>query len=549
MTNYGIANDKNNIVKVLSELNETIDCVCPNRYFEMEYDDYVGRTTLWFSLERYREYLNDYHLEFPKYFDTYEYLKAKVKEFDETLDCFSGYEKTIDKIYVNDSFDTICIDYTNDAIDIISENEDLDYYFVCDDCGNIFLKSEMSRTEDGCILCEDCYQNSTYICERCGRVFLNGDNFYEVETSNGTEHWCESCTDDHSFYCNGYGTHYSDYYFNSVEGDDGYTYSEDYAEEHFHYCTNCDTWITDDDNWDDNYDMCCECAENEDDEDDEDDDNYYGRVNSYHTRPPMKLYGKLPKNVKADFYHCGLELEIDSDERKKEKDHNELCKALNELVDSEHYELYYNHDGSLTNGFEIIIQPHTYEALVKMPWKEILQTIIDHGYKSHDTTTCGLHMHLSRTFFGNKVEKQNRCIAKLINFFDANYDEILKVSRRDRSRALDWAGKYFDDTRTDTMTDKRKIEEYGKISKNKSGGRYKAVNNTNYNTVEFRIMRGTLKYDSFMACINFLYRVAMNSKKIKYSEIANNFEWLKGIDKNTKAYLRERNAFLDIVGE
>jgi hypothetical protein len=186
-----------------------------------------------------------------------------------------------------------------------------------------------------------------------------------------------------------------------------------------------------------------------------------------------------------------------------------------------------------------------------MKWKEILQKCIDYGYKSHDTNTCGLHMHISRELLGSTKEKQDRAISKLQIFIDANWDEIIKVSRRKGNELSRWANKTKGTAiAKQDFLNKKVVNDYKEIAKNKNAtNRYHALNNTNYGTVEFRFMKGTLNYNSFMACIDFLYRIAINSKNIKYKDILNNKLWLKGISENTKAYLKQRNAFLDAISE
>ena len=430
-------------------------------------------------------------------------------------------------------------DSYNLSNDILEELYDLgltdEQYYLCEYCGDMVSESDIHKVQgDYYYVCDDCYENG-YTCDNCGDWFPDSDDMRRVNTYYGEEYWCDSCLDNDAFYCNGYDEYYKSNDYDCCEVN-GWTYSLGYAESHFYYCENCGEWYNEDD-YDFDEELCRDCA----------DSRYGDNVWNYHHRPAIKFYGKIPYNTLSNQYHIGIELEMKPNNYSRETEY-ELTNKIWELVDKTNYEIYFNRDGSIGQGFELIIQPHTWEAFKQMPWKEILQLCKDYGYTSHDNGDCGLHMHISRKFFGKDVKTQDRAIEKLLNFYDCNYNEIVKVSRRN-SEGLHWCRKYFNTLKQD-MAKKTTIAEYKKITKDKyAWGRYQAVNNQNDNTVEFRIMRGTLNYDSFMACLDFTYRVAMNSKKVVYRSIADNSVWLKGISDNTKAYLQKRHAFLDVVGE
>lgn len=414
------------------------------------------------------------------------------------------------------------------------------HYVKCDICGDIVdIDKTRQNVNDGNYdyVCDNCYDDG-YTCDRCGYWCQDGET-HLVNTSGGEEWWCDDCIENNAFYCNGYDEYYDSYDFSSYEVN-GYNYCYEYCENNFYWCDECQNFV-DGDDWDSDYDCCRWCAE----------DNhgcYYDRVASYHERPEQYLYGKVAKNVKSDYHHIGIELEIDKDNKDTERS---LLIELANYYDTDNNELYFNHDGSLEYGFEIITQPHTYEAFKKMNWEKLLDACVRYGYKSHDTNTCGLHMHISRELLGATKDKQDRAISKLQIFIDANWDEIIKVSRRKGNELSRWANKTKGTTiAKQDFLNKQVVDDYKKIAKNKNAtNRYYALNNTNYGTVEFRFMKGTLKYETFMACIDFLYRIAINSKNIKYKDILNNKLWLKGISENTKAYLKQRNAFLDAISE
>ena len=114
------------------------------------------------------------------------------------------------------------------------------------------------------------------------------------------------------------------------------------------------------------------------------------------------------------------------------------------------------------------------------------------GYRSHQACTCGLHIHISRLAFGRTAAQQEAAIARLLYFVEKHWNELLKFSRRTNRQLERWAARYgYKDTPKEMM-DHAKSYHYG---------RYTCVNLTNEDTVEIRIFRGTLKYNTLAATI------------------------------------------------
>jgi hypothetical protein len=102
-------------------------------------------------------------------------------------------------------------------------------------------------------------------------------------------------------------------------------------------------------------------------------------------------------------------------------------------------------------------------------------------------------VHISREAFGNNSTEQELNIAKLIYLFEKFWSQIKTFSRRTEEQINNWAKNYGLTT----------IDEAIAESKNKKG-RYYAVNLKNAHTIEIRIFRGTLKYNTFAATLQFL---------------------------------------------
>jgi len=253
------------------------------------------------------------------------------------------------------------------------------------------------------------------------------------------------------------------------------------------------------------------------------------RVNGYYFKNEVRYY--VDKNMYVDnpdkFLGVGIELEVD---RAGENNLNaeKTVKLLND-------EVYIKHDGSLSNGFEIVTYPHTYNALMSMNWEDTMRELILMGYRSHDAVTCGLHMHISRGFFTDKG------IQNLMYFYDRFRPQLLKFARRDSNQADRWANRWSNSrTKNDILNDEERLFNHYNMSRNHSA-RYRAVNIINPNTIEIRLMRGTLNYNTFKATCEFIFKTALNANNIK--NVNSLKEWLSGLSDDCLKYMCSKNCF------
>ena len=133
-----------------------------------------------------------------------------------------------------------------------------------------------------------------------------------------------------------------------------------------------------------------------------------------------------------------------------------------------------------------------------MNWKEILREAVSMGYRSHQTSTCGLHVHVNRNAFGDNQAEQEDVISHILFFVEKHWNELFTFSRRSSYNMSRWSARFG-------------FEKTGKqiLEKAKSGcnGRYVAVNLNNYHTIEFRLFRGTLKYNTFIATLQMVNHI------------------------------------------
>lgn len=213
----------------------------------------------------------------------------------------------------------------------------------------------------------------------------------------------------------------------------------------------------------------------------------YG-VNDYYYKPEPIFCGEGTR-------YFGVELEIDGG---GECDGN--AERILSITNAERTLAYCKHDGSLDEGFEIVTHPMTLAFHERqMPWAEVLEKAKEMGYTSHLAGTCGLHVHVNRTAFGKTESEQDAAIARVLYFFEKFWDELLKFSRRTQSQLDQWASRYGYKEKPRDILDHAKGGRHA--------GRYTAVNLTNRDTVEFRMFRGTLKYNTLIATLQLLDRI------------------------------------------
>lgn len=227
-------------------------------------------------------------------------------------------------------------------------------------------------------------------------------------------------------------------------------------------------------------------------EDDEDEDDEYGPIiNGYSYKPSPKYYRLNNDNDKTPFF--GIELEV---ERKNSNDirHSEMA----EMIEHEHW--YFKSDGSLTDGFEIVTHPLTFNYIKQTfkTFEDSLKLLIDNNYNSYNANTCGMHVHITKKCFTTWH------LYRFLKFFVENKEFIVSISQRKMEKLKKWAN-IEDDNESELI--------YKAKKKNGNNERYVAVNLRNNATIEIRIFRGTLNFNSFMKNIEFCHSVFMYTKE------------------------------------
>ena len=324
---------------------------------------------------------------------------------------------------------------------------------VCDICGREHPLSELTAF-DGVLLCGECYGTETVECTQCGTRVWVDDNEGDSETP-----LCGRCYDRYYTTCVDCGM--------TIHQDDAYYIDEVIDEARCYSC------------------FCSQSRERV--------------IHDYYYKPEPIFYGEGKR-------HFGVELEIDG-----AGESNTNAAKIVEIANRHQDLVYIKHDGSLNDGMEIVTHPMSlYFHFDQMPWAALLDKAKAMGYRSHLANTCGLHIHVNRTAFGETEEEQEEVIGRILYFFEKHWEELLKFSRRTQKQLRRWADRYG-------------LKEHPKQiiqSAKDYGDRYYCVNLCNAHTVEFRMFRGTLKLNTLLATLQLLDRICdvaicMSDEEIK----------------------------------
>lgn len=357
---------------------------------------------------------------------------------------------------------------------------------ACCVCGSLHPLEELTEFEDSW-LCAACLRSETITCQDCGERMWADANAGDSNTP-----LCQRCYDRNYTTCEDCGRvlHHNDAY---------YIDDDDYEARCYH----------------------CHCRHAN-----------QRTIHDYYYKPEPSFLGEGGR-------WFGVELEIDD-----AGESNSNAAKIENVANCGEERIYCKHDGSLNEGFEIVTHPMTLEYhMNKMPWAEILNSAKQMGYRSHQSGTCGLHVHINRTAFGNTEKEQEEVIARILYFFEKHWEELLKFSRRTHKQLKQWANRYgFKEHPQEILKHAKGDQE-----------RYTCVNLTNYHTIEFRIFRGTLKLNTLLATLQLLDRIcdvalAFTDEEIKEMSWTTFVAGCSHLPELVR-YLKERRLFVNDLVE
>ena len=335
---------------------------------------------------------------------------------------------------------------------------------LCDGCGEWILEDDVVTVDDNyyCIECVDADPNIVY-CERCEQYTFSDYGVYYVETRFGAEGWCKDCFEEHALYC---------YECSEAIPIDEAMYDDRYG---VYYCPSC----------------------------------YENRprdlIGDYHSGNPhgTQFYGEVTRDSYLQGY-IGTEIEYFG--------HGEyIAEAIYDAVGG--FDFCHFEDDS-TVDVEVVTQPHTLEMMYyeEDRFRAMFDAVRNAGGRSQEG--AGLHVHFSRTCFGETQEERAARISKVCMLFSNKdaFEALAKIAKRDDF--------YWCDRIEGSRVDIKQRADH-------VGGRHSvAVNLQHDATVEFRLGRSMDNWDDFIAWVEVLAWIVKKSADIEEAVATSLSNWI-----------------------
>jgi hypothetical protein len=313
------------------------------------------------------------------------------------------------------------------------------------------------------VWCDSCVQDHATRCERrhrgtrCPTVVPSNET---VEVSGAS--WCPSCWEDYAVSC----------------GDCGDCYAQDSSE--IRYSDRRESYV------------CTNCGDDDEDEDDGIADYHSCKRRGFRIQRRVGdyLFSRRPttsRDTNAGVLFFGVEFEIENSPAEVAR---RMTAHFGELLAG------CESDGSLSDGVECVTQPATLAT-----WRKAVPGMRDslRGTRaaSHDTTTCGMHVHVSRDAMSPLQ------VLKLLRLFGSDESTWARVFRRN---LCDYAQSVAAKTTRE-------------IARNQCAGRYDAVSLSPSHTIEFRWPKGTIVDDTVIATLETIHAAIWYSREASLSAL------------------------------
>lgn len=290
-----------------------------------------------------------------------------------------------------------------------------------------------------------------YVCDHCDEFFPDSD----LERRHGGGRVCSSCRDHSYQYSDRYDAWVHDDCARNALDENGDRCVIDEDDSEFHFDEELDRYIHDD------YEPPSRSV-----------------IKSYHYSKPF-FSVRRDTWVEQHSRALGVELEVEG----HSVDPATAARAIHDHVNGGEFgrHVFFERDGSLSNGFELITQPMSVPAL-RETFQFLREPSLVRGLRSHRTSTCGLHVHVTRAGLSNLT------IARAVTFVnDSGNDAFIQALARRYNTGF------------------CNIREKDLETAHLPGDRYEAINLTGRETIEFRLFRGSLKYEAVIAAIEFCH--------------------------------------------
>ena len=365
-------------------------------------------------------------------------------------------------------------------------------------------------------------------CADCGDLMPQGE---DEGVRHGSNVFCWTCSDDNVHNCAGCGENYLMQWTARIADLYGYRHMSMYTttdtqeflcERCTHFCDDCGDPYE--------YEGNMTCCRNR------------NHIHYYSYRPVWKYWdashGGEATYVRRISYpsklYMGIELEIE----KMDEDVivEFLRTAKEDLNGGEPSFCYFKEDGSLSSrGAELVTMPATLEGFkTRFPF-DALVLAQEMGARSFYYTSCGFHIHVSRTAFTPSH------MYKFIKFHMRNDRQCMVVGQRDWSNYATWDEHHTHDLRKNTAA---------VVKRELYTNRYSAINTGNHDTIELRYFKGNIKPESVLKNVEFVDCVYEYTKQLTVSSIwSNGYSWdvfIEYLVENKEVYMNLYNFLTSV---
>jgi len=322
----------------------------------------------------------------------------------------------------------------------VPPDEAIETEFVCPQCDESFPESERHYYYDN--MCADC-GNNTFTCDWCHCSYTHEDTYscdYPMATI------CSGCYESGTGWCEACGSTY------------------------------------DNDNWS----ACPNGCEDRD----------TGCLLNYGYKP-YPIFHDVNGHVSPErgVVYMGVELEMEAEGVANLRDGVDTVRRyLGEFA-------YCKDDSSISYGMEMVTHPMTLEYAQARDWS-VLTHLRRQGFRSWNTTTCGMHIHVSRTAFDGS--------AHLFRFAQL----VLKNEHTCTTFAGRAANGYC------SFADGYQPGFIAKVIKGQHYANRGAVNLQNGATVEVRMFRGSLKEQRLLSNMEFVHAAVEYTRELTVPQVA-----------------------------
>ena len=242
-------------------------------------------------------------------------------------------------------------------------------------------------------------------------------------------------------------------------------------------------------------------------------------INNRNKKHYIHEYNYTPEYIKHFMDHenkrttllLGAEIEVGGNKPEVDSNNKQLvvkrCIQIMNGSESDKEDLIYStYDGTVQ--IELDTMPCSLEYhQKKMNYKEMFKYLDEQGYKGHDCATAGLHIHANRDYLGKTKMQQDLVISKILYIIEKFNDNICVIGRKN----TDYSRFVGDRCKEDTVINL--------FTKYNDTGKKAALNLQHKDTIEFRMFKSTLKYETFLLTLEFVKDIIDFAKSINIEEI------------------------------